>query len=373
MKKYSVTILICSLILMALGLIMVMSASSAYSYSKFDSLFHLFNSHLFKVLVGLGALVFFSIYPYERLKKLSKLGIYAITAVLLGTRLFTSTIKGADRWISLGPINFQPTDAAKVILFIYLAALIEKKGDEIKEFKEGYRVVFLWILGVSTLILIQPNISNGALLLFIGLAVLFVGGARMKHILYSVAGCAVTGLAAALAYPHSRGRILGYLNGVQTGSDINTQVKQAILGFGSGGLFGLGFGNSLQSKLFLPESYGDFIFSILGEEIGYVGAILVLLIYITIFVSGIIIAKNTKDKYGQLLAFAISFSIIVYAFVNVAVTTGMFPTTGLPLPFISYGGTSIAFVCMSVGILINIGMKKEIPVEVENDLNGKTA
>lgn len=373
MKKYSVTILICSMALIALGLIMVLSASSAYSYFKFESLFHLFNSHLFKVVLGLGSLVFFSIFPYEKLKRLSKPAILGITILLVLTRLFAPSIKGAGRWINLGFINFQPADAAKIVLFIYLAALIEKKGEDIKDLHKGYLSAFFWVILISGLILIQPNISNGTLLIFIGLTVLYVGGARMKHLLTSVFACAVSGAAIAMLFSHSRARILGFINGMQTGGDINIQVKQALLGFGSGGLFGMGFGNSRQSKLFLPESYGDFIFSILGEEIGYVGAIIVLLIYIIIFVSGIIIAKNTKDKYGQLLAFSISFSIIVYAFVNVAVTTGLFPTTGLPLPFISYGGTSIAFLCMSVGILINIGLRNSSAAEETAKLKLKTA
>ena len=167
----------------------------------------------------------------------------------------------------------------------------------------------------------------------ISLTVMYIGGARIKHIAATSFGCLIAGAIAALAFPHSRTRIFDYFNGVNAGKDINIQVKQAVLGLGSGGVFGLGFGNSLQSQLYLPESYGDFIFSVLGEEMGFIGAVVVLLVYLVIFISGIIIAKNTKDKFGQLLAFAISFSIIIYAFVNVAVTTGLFPTTGLPLPF----------------------------------------
>jgi cell division protein FtsW len=155
---------------------------------------------------------------------------------------------------------------------------------------------------------------------------------------------------------HSRARILGFINSFSNGGDINMQVKQAIYSLGSGGLLGVGIGNSKQNNLFLPEAYGDFIFAILGEETGFIGVIVVLMLYMILFVAGILIAKKTKDKFGQMLAFGISFSIIIYAFVNAAVATGLFPTTGLPLPFISYGGTSIIFLSASVGILLNIAI-----------------
>jgi len=372
MKRYSIIILISSLILITLGMLMVLTASNGYSLYKFEDLFLLFNSHVKKVFLGLILLIVFAIIPYEKLKKFAKLGMYGIILALIITRLFAPAVKGGARWLPLGPLSFQPADAAKIILFIFIAALIEKKGDEIADFKNGFGQVFKWIGIIALLILVQPNISNAALILFIGLMVLYVGGAQFKHIAYTAVGCLFAGATAAMLYPHSHARIMGYFNGVK-GHDINTQVKQALMGLGSGGFLGLGFGNSLQSKLYLPEAYGDFIFSVLGEETGFMGSILALLIYLVIFASGIIIAKNAKDKFGQLLAFAISFSIIIYTFVNVGVTTGLLPTTGLPLPFISYGGTSIVFLCVSIGILISIGLKRdEKAVEPEN-LKAKTA
>ncbi len=160
------------------------------------------------------------------------------------------------------------------------------------------------------------------------------------------------------------------------GGDLNIQVKQALYGLGSGGLTGVGIGNSKQNNLFLPEAYGDFIFAILGEEMGFIGSVIVLLSYLILFAAGILIAKKAKDRFGQLLAFGITFSITIYAFVNVAVTTGLFPTTGLPLPFISYGGTSIIFLSISVGILINIAImnwkrENEIQMNKEKITNSK--
>ena len=159
-----------------------------------------------------------------------------------------------------------------------------------------------------------------------------------------------------MIFAHSRSRILTFVHHLTQGGDINLQVKQAILGLGSGGVWGVGLGHSMQSNLFLPEAYGDFIFAILGEELGFLGSVIVMTCYLILLIAGIVIAKKTKDTYGQLLAFGITFSIVTNAFINIAVATGVVPTTGLPLPFISYGGTSLVFLCISVGILVNIAL-----------------
>ena len=172
-----------------------------------------------------------------------------------------------------------------------------------------------------------------------------------------------------MIFEHSRTRILTFVKSIFYGGGINDQVNQALLALGSGGLFGQGIGNGKQSNLFLPESYGDFIFAIIGEELGFIGAVVLLFGYFLIFLAGLIIAKKAKDTFGQILAFGISFSIITNALINIAVTTGIFPTTGVPLPFISYGGTSIIITCISVGILVNIAVlnaKYILPVQKIN-------
>lgn len=366
MKKLGFFIFFDSLAMMLMGTIIVMSASSTYSVFKFDSLFHLSNSHLVKVLFGLILIVSFSAIPYELYKRYSKIGILAIAFVLILTLIFAPNIKGAGRWINLGFISFQPADAAKLILIIHLAVLIEGKNELITSFKEGYLYLFIWTMLVSGLILVQPNISNGMLVLATSLAMLFVGGAKLKHILASFLFCLTSGGIVAMLFSHSRSRILTFITSLHTGGDINIQVKQAVLGLGSGGLLGVGIGHSRQSNLFLPEAYGDFIFAIFGEEMGFIGSIILLVCFLTLFIAGLLIAKKTTDKYGQLLAFGIIFSIVLYAFINIAVSIGLVPTTGIPLPFISYGGTSLIFLCISIGILINIALsnsKKALGVQ----------
>jgi len=367
MKKLAITIFFDAFALMLLGLIIVMSASSTYSVIRFDSVFHLFNSHLFKVVIAFFLMIFFSMVPYEIYKNISKPAIIGITIVLIITLIIAPNIKGAGRWINLGVISFQPADIARLLLLIHLAFMLDDKQNKLQDLHRAFIPMFIWVIVISSLIILQPNISTGLLLVLISLTVLYVGGARLKHILSSLILFLTAGGIAAMIYSHSRERILSFINSLLNGSDINLQVKQAIYGLGSGGLFGVGVGNSMQSNLFLPEAYGDFIFAILGEELGFVGTVFVLLSYLILFIAGVLIAKKAKDRFGQLLAFGITISIITYTFVNVAVTTGMLPTTGLPLPFISYGGTSLVFLCVGIGILINIALSNQRKKDVEGD------
>ena len=317
----------------------------------------------------------FSFIPYEWYKKISKPVILVTVLLLIITLIFAPQVKGAGRWLNLGFITIQPADIAKLVLIVHLAYLLEKKRDDILDFRNGFMYLFIWVIIIAGLIFIQPNVSTAVLIVVISLTMLYVGGARLKHILLSSLSLIIVSGSFAMLLSHSRKRILGFVESFSDGGNINHQLKQGVLSLGSGGIFGVGIGNSRQSNLFLPESYGDFIFAILGEETGFIGAIVVLLFYVVLFVAGILIAKRVKDKFGQMLAFGISFSIIIYAFVNAAVATGLFPTTGLALPFISYGGTSIIFLSASVGILMNIAIynhqtekdkEKQKQVEIES-------
>jgi cell division protein FtsW len=372
MKKLAITVFFAAFSLILIGLIMVMSASSTYSAVKFDSSFHLFNSHLFRVILGLIFLAGFSFIPYEWYKRISKPAIIGSVLLLFITLLIAPQLKGAGRWLNLGFITIQPADIAKLFLIIHLSYLIEKKRDDLLDFKNGFMYLFIWVLIIAGLIFIQPNVSTAALIVVIALTMLYVGGARLKHIFLSSFSLILTAGSFAMILPHSRKRILSFISSFGEGGELNHQLKQGVLSLGSGGIFGVGIGNSRQSNLFLPEAYGDFIFAILGEETGFIGVVVVLLFYLVLFVAGILIAKKAKDKFGQMLAFGISFSIIIYAFVNAAVATGLFPTTGLALPFISYGGTSIIFLSASIGILINIAIynhqtEKDKEKQKEND------
>lgn len=339
---------------MLLGSIMVFTASGTYSLSRFDNLYALFRAHLWKVFIAIGLMIYFAGFQYDNYRKISKWALIGIIAVLVLTLIIAPKVKGAARWIDLGILKFQPSEAAKMILIIHLAMMVEKLGDKIKNFKEGFIYPLIWISIVCLLVIMQPNVSTSLIIVITSFAILYVGGANLKHILivFITAGTAVGSII--MLFQHSRERVFTYINSLITGSDINIQVKQAKIALGSGGLTGLGLGQSRQSDLFLPESFGDFIFSILGEELGFIGAASVLICYLLLFVFCLIIAKKSQDRFGQLLVFGLSFNIIISAMINAGVVTGLLPTTGITLPFISFGGTSIIILGISVGIIINV-------------------
>ncbi len=340
--------------LMVIGAILVFTASGTYSEVRFDNIYFLFKSHISKMVLAIMIGIIFSIIPYQYYRKYSKQVLLGVILILVLTVLFAPKFKGAARWIDLGIIRFQPSELAKLVLFMHLAGMIERKGKLIEDFQNGFKYTLIWIFAVAGLVVIQPNISTAMIIVFSSFALLFIGGSKFKHIAATLGIASIAGAGIMMLFSHSRQRILGYIESLSGNSEPNIQVLQAKIGLGSGGIIGIGIGQSRQSDLFLPESYGDFIFSILGEQFGLLGTSLVLSLFFVLFVAGILIAKKSDDQYGQLLGFAISFNIILSAFINAGVVTGLMPTTGITLPFISFGGTSIILFSASIGILINI-------------------
>ena len=349
MKNLTRILIAIVMILMTLGAGIIFS-TKGYSF---------FISHVGKIIFALAAFILFAIVPYKHYRKFSKFFLIGTVVLLVYTLLFAPAVKGASRWLDIGFIRFQPSEIAKIFLLMHLAVMIERKGDEIKELKSGLSYMLLWIAAVCGLIFLQPNVSTTVIVAFTSFMLLFVGGARIFHLGSIVGVITMIGGAGAMIFPHSRERILTFINGITEGSIVNIQVLQSKIALGSGGMFGLGIGHSRQSDLFLPEPHNDFIFSVVGEELGFLGAIVILFAYMAIFFVGILIAKRAKDNFGQLLAFALSFTIVISAFIHVAVGLGLLPTTGITLPFISFGGTSIIIFSISIGILINIAKGTE--------------
>jgi cell division protein FtsW len=348
MKNLARILIAVVLILLTLGAGIIFS-TKGYSY---------FIAHLEKIVLALGAFIFFAVVPYKYYRNFSKYFLIGIVILLVYTLLFAPSVKGASRWLNIGIMTFQPSEIAKIFLLMHLAVMIDRKGDQIKDFKSkgGIKYMLLWIGAVCGLIFLQPNVSTTVIVAFTSFILLFVGGARIIHLSSIVGSLAVVGTIGAISLPHSRTRIMTFLSGVFEEGIVNIQVLQSKIALGSGGFFGLGIGRSRQSDLFLPEPHNDFVFSIVGEELGFIGAIVILFAYMAIFFVGVLIAKRAKDDLGQLLAFGLSFTIVFSAFVHVAVGLGLLPTTGITLPFISFGGTSIIIFSISIGILINIAL-----------------
>mgnify|MGYP000882296305 CR=1 FL=1 len=367
MKFYSFMIFASAVVLVIFGSLLVLSASSTFASVKFENAEYLFSGHIWKALFGLLLMGVLAFVDYSYYKKYSKYLLIFGVMLLISVFLFAPSIKGSMRVLSIFGVSFQPVELVKLFLFIHLAALLEKTGDDITDLKLGVINPMIWIGLVALLVFLQPNVSNGVLILTTGIAILFVAGIQRKHFLAFAGAGGTLALLYALVKPHSFKRISTHISAIFGNGDFHPQVMQSLYGIGSGKYIGVGLGNSAQRNLFLPEAYGDFIFAIAGEEAGLFGTIGVLALYSIILVFGILIAKNAKDKFGQLLAFAISFSIALYAFVNAAVAIGVFPVTGLPLPLISHGGTAIIIVCASLGILLNIGLSTK-PKEAKSSI-----
>jgi len=345
MKNVTRVMLFVVICLVIFGALLILSSTGSMPF---------FKAHVTKVLIAFAGFFTFMLIPYEYYKKYSKYALLFSILLLVLTPILGTEKNGARRWIELWFFSFQPSEMAKIVLIMHIAVMIEKKGELIADFKKGFRYALVWIGLVCLLVMIQPNVSNATIIMLISFTVLYVGGARLKHIAVTLGSLALTGMVAIFTfYPHAVSRIMAFL------TDEHMQVKQAKIALGSGGLLGLGLGNSRASDRFVPEPYGDFIFSILGEETGFIGAFMVLMAYLVIFIAGIIISKRAKDSFGQLFAFGVSFTIILSAFINVAVVTGMAPTTGITLPFISFGGTSLLVFAISIGILMNIAMQNK--------------
>lgn len=341
----------------------VYSASSSFALDKFQDSNYLFKQHLIKIIVSIAIIFIMAKIDYVYLEGLAKPMIWLAVCLLILT-LFSGKgpIKGASRWINLGPLSFQPSEFARYALIIYVALLLSAKNDYMDLLYKGYLPVIFYVLLISGLILVQPNFSVASIIFFTSMAMIFLSTAKKKHIVFTFAGLLPLAALFVFSKDYIIDRISSYSEYKSSGNS-SYQLQQALIGFGNGGLFGIGPGNSNQSEFFLPEAHGDFIFSVIGEEYGFIGTFIILSLYFIILVRGLKISKECKDNFGKYLAFGITILITLNALVNMSVASGVIPTTGVTLPFISYGGTSIIFTSAAAGVLLNISSHREEPEE----------
>jgi cell division protein FtsW len=351
-----ITTLIVVLILMVFSVGVVYSASSSWATQHAGASGKLLGNHALKVMVGFFFLFVTMQVDYRILKKISKILLIGIAGLLVVT-LGASVVKGASRWI----FGIQPSEFARLALVIHLAALMTKKKELVQDLNAGYIPLMFWIMMITGLVFLQPAFSTGAMMFIVSMLLLYAGGVRGKHLALTLTAFIPLLAAYMVSAPYRMKRVTDYLASVLGGNmNMNHQVYQGILGFANGGIFGLGPGGSKQRDLFLPEPFGDFVFPIIGEEYGLIGTIFVLLLFVIFLLRGLAIARNARDDFGRLLALGITFSITLYAVMNAGVTLALLPTTGLPLPFISYGGSSMIVSCIAVGILLNISAQTDM-------------
>ena len=355
-------LLLIVVLLMCIGIVVVYTSGAGWAQRKFSNQEYFLWRQVIYAVLGLGTVFFFSTIDYRIFRKLSKVFFFA-SILLLGGLLvfkFLGVIKGAARWIYIGPLSFQVSDFAKYAMIFHFARLITDKKEYIKDLNESYYPMLTLLMMVVSLIAFAPNFSTASLVALIGFSMMFLGGARLKYLLLTAAALVPLAIAFAMSRSYRVDRILSFFNGGDEGQ-LSYQVRQALIGLGNGGMFGLGIGESKQRELFLPLSYNDFVFVIIGEEFGFVGALVVLLLFALFFICGLVIAKNAADGFGRFVALGITITIVLYALVNIAVASNVLPTTGVALPFISYGGTALLFNSLGVGILVSISRKKKPP------------
>jgi cell division protein FtsW len=354
---YDVQLLFPVLLLVGIGIVMVYSASSALALKKFGSDHYFLKKQAVFALVGICVLVLSRHVPYRFYRPLAY-PLLALALILLAAVLFSPfgiTAGGSSRWLGLGPLRFQPSEFARFALIVYLAYSLEKKADRIKEFSIGFVPHGLVLGALAVLVLKQPDFGSVAILAVLTWLMMFVGGVR---IVYLGCSCLLLGLAGGYFIAQAgyrMRRLLSFLDPWQYSADAGYQIVHSLMAFGTGGWWGTGIGKGYQKLFYLPEPHTDFIFSVIGEELGLVGVLLIILLYLMILWKGICIARQAPDLFGSYLAIGLTAALGLQICINMGVALGLLPTKGLTLPFLSYGGTSLVLNMATIGILMNIG------------------
>jgi cell division protein FtsW len=345
-----------TLVLVLLGIVMVYSASSRLAAERYHNSFYFVQKQVGFALFGFLALVCFRFIPYQVYRRWVYwiMGASALSLVLVLIPGIGTRVGGASRWFRFGGISFQPAEFSKLVLILFLAYSMTKKQAVIKSLTKGFLFHVGVVLIFVALVLAEPDLGMAISILLLTGILLFVGGVRLKHLSLSL--LAVFPLAYFLVWqvPYRRARVLSYLNpwGDPLGSGFH--LIHSFYAFGSGGLTGQGLGESHQKLFYLPEPHTDFIFSIIAEELGFLGVLAVALLFLFFMVRSLRLALKGRDLFGLYLAAGISVMISLQAFINMLVVMGLLPTKGLTLPFISYGGTSLLLNLVCIGILMNI-------------------
>jgi cell division protein FtsW len=352
-------IIIPVLVLIGIGILMVYSSSAFISAEKYGNGFHYLWKHLFNILVGFIAMIFLLKLDYHKLKGaviplLVLSVIFLILVFVPGIGVSAGPKSEVQRWIKLWLLTFQPSELVKITMVLFLSDYISKNAYRMKNLRSGLIVPLAVMAVFQGVILLQPDFGTAVNIGILTLTLLFVGGVEWRYILGVIAASLPVVCILILSASYRVTRVLCFLNPWQEPQGCGFQVIQSFYAFGRGGVTGVGIGDSKQKLFFLPEAHTDFIFSLIGEELGLIGALLVLGLFLYLFIKGFKIAMRTEDSFGYYLAIGLTTMICSQALMNFAVTTGVMPPKGLPLPFISYGGSSLLVNMAAVGILMNI-------------------
>ncbi len=357
MRETRIGLFVVTLLLISTGILMVYSASSIYAHEKWhDSFYYLKRDIIYGVIGAILAGLVMSM-DYYKLKTYSKILVFISTILLILVLIpgIGKEVGGARRWFKFWIMSFQPSEFAKLSLIIYMADVLSRKQPKIKSFFHGF-LPPMFILGISLgLVLMQPDLGTAVAMGVIAFIMFLVAGIRLVHLVPAILSSIPVLYALVFNVTYRRRRILAFMNPWNDPQGVGFQIIQSFLALGSGGLLGVGLGQSRQKLFYLPESHTDFIFSIIGEELGLAGTLSVILLFFIFIIYGTKIAVKATEIFGHLLAVGLVSMIAIEAIINIAVVTGSVPTKGLPMPFISYGGSALICNMVAVGLLLNIG------------------
>ncbi len=360
-NKYYKQLFGLTIVLLGIGLAMVYSASYSTSAEKYGYSYFFFLRQIVYAGAGIFIMYVVSLVDYRIFKKLAYLLLILSFFMLILTFVpgIGRKINGANRWIGLGPINIQPSEMAKVFLIIFVAYLLEKKESKLESFSFGFLPCVLIPGFVMLVVLLQRDLGCFAIMGCMIFIMMFLGGVKIKHLLLPVILFGASVGILIIKFPYRLNRILAYLHPFKYYHGSGYQSSQSLISFGAGGIIGRGIGNSMAKHHYLPEAFTDYIFSILAEELGFVGVFVVVVLFLLFFITGIRLSLKVKDKFGRLLGLGLTILITVQAFINMAVCTNLLPPKGLVLPFFSYGGSSLIVNLFAVGILLSIARDLE--------------
>lgn len=361
-NKIDIYLLLPIILLIFASIAIVYSASADYSLSKWHDPAFLFKNHLVRVLISFVVLFFFAKLDYRYLQDISKFIIFGAIILLVLVLVLNSEVKNVNRWIDFGFISFQPSDVAKYALIFHTATLLVKKEGYITNLYRGYLPLVIYLLLVTGLIVLQPNFSTALIIFGTSILMYLSGGVKIKHIVVTLLLLIPIAALFILSKPYIISRFENYAEFSASGN-AKQQLTNSLTAIGNGGFFGVGIGNSVMKEFFLPEPYNDFIFSVIGEEYGFVGTMFIIGLFVVILIRGYNVVKKVQDPFGKYVAFGITTIIVSYAIVNISVATGVFPTTGVSIPFISFGGTALILNSIAAGILLNISSYRDVSIE----------
>jgi cell division protein FtsW len=356
-QTYDRQLLFAVLFLVGIGIVMVYSASSALALKKYGSGFHFLKKQALFSLIGIIVLVAFRHIPYRIYRSLT----YPILFLALGSLIAVLVpglgleAGGSQRWMRLGPMTFQPVETARMALVIYMAYSLSKKRDGLREFGIGFIPHVLVLAFFAIPLILQPDFGSVVIFATLVWVMMFVAGVPLRHLLSALLLMLPMAYFVMVNAAYRIKRLVSFLDPWQYPAGDGYQIIHSLMAFGTGGLWGAGIGKGYQKLFYLPEPHTDFIFAVIGEELGFLGVLFILALYGLVIWRGISIAFRCRDEFGMYLALGITTAIGLQVSINLGVALGLLPTKGLTLPFLSYGGTSLLLNMASIGILMNIG------------------